>query len=140
MRRHARVHTVLSRKLVLYFLSSPAGAEDGWTRLSRAGLTEAAASRLLDEYTVAREAAHSIGLGNASRRHGEQAGRVQSAMRRAFAHDAGVARSVCYLLIPDYVCLAELLGPERAYELPAPCRQPLQLVLRHLTDAEVVSR
>lgn len=102
------------------------------TLLSRAGVADAAASRLLDEYTRARATARSS-LANASRRHGAQAAMVQSALRHAFESDAGVARSVCYLLIPDYVCLSELLGPRRAYELPAPCRQPLRHVLAHLT-------
>jgi hypothetical protein len=92
-------------------------SEDVLLILTDAGLSEAAARAVLARYEE-QERAH---MHTHRAVHSHVASRAQAAMRRAFAEDEPTQRAVCYLLVPDYVCVNRLLPPERRYGLPPAC-------------------
>ena len=62
----------------------------------------------------------------------ERARRGQAALRAAFAEDTAVARTLCYLLVPDYACVNAIVPPARRYAMPAACQPAAERIQRWL--------
>ena len=70
-----------------------------------------------------------IGHSHARNRSSENASKqALAAFQDAFDNDLPTQRAVCYLLLPDYLCVNALLPAHKRYRIPLPChRQMVEL-------------
>lgn len=114
---------------------------DGWLRVGSLEHFDADLRRVLADAGVGSAAAREIlaryeEAAPAQRHHAARhavARRAQEAMRVAFAVDDATRRTLCYLLVPDYLCVNALLPAARRYALPSGCNATLARIERELS-------
>ena len=94
--------------------------------LADAGVSRAAAHDILRRYAA--QVPTQVHLASRS----AVARQAQALMRAAFAVDDATRRTLCYLLVPDFLCVNALLPAARRYPLPRGCNETLERIERAL--------